>query len=251
MEIITAIIYQPFFNLLILYYTLLDQIPDFSADMGMAVILLTLSLRILMLPLSIASLRTLKERMDIEKKIKEIHQTSAPTIQKEKVRKVFGSNRRVLISEGLTFLIQMFIFFILYRTFTTGLKGDDIHLIYASMPEYNYPFNLTFLGMFDLTKPNWILNLTQSLVIFFLEIANLKNSPYPVSRAEFIRYVFVLPVAVFFLFMYLPSGKKLFIITTLLFSLVVISTNILTRWFSQQFGDQEEKVVVETEAGVA
>lgn len=241
MYLLETIFYQPFFNLLILYYTLLEEIPGFFPDMGMAVILLTLTIRVLLLPLSLATTRSKKERRQIELAIIEAQKTSASsTHARDKVRKIFGANRRILISEGVSFVIQMFIFFILYRIFTTGLKGEDIHLVYSFMPEYHFPFNLLFLGQIDLTQPSLLLNGLQTLVILAVEIASLINSPYPVSRNELVRYVFILPIASFFLFMYLPSGKKLFMITTLLFSLVFITTNILTRWFMDLFDRMDQ-----------
>src|SRR5690606_17848868 len=107
---------------------------------------------------------------------------------------------------------------ILYRIFTTGLEGEDLHLIYTFMPEFKYPFNLNFLGRYDLSHPNLFLNLIQSLTIFSVEVINIIDSPFPVSRGEFIRYTLILPIASFFIFMFLPAGKKVFIITTLWFS---------------------------------
>jgi len=228
--------YQPFFNLLIAFYVLLERIPNVPADMGLAVIFLTLVIRILMLPLSIASTRSRDERHKIEEAILEIKKSStSPYLAKTKIKKIMGTNRRVVISEAINFVIQVAIFFILYRIFTTGIEGEDFDLIYPFMPEVNLPFNLIFLGKFDLSHPNWILNLTQSLTILAVEILSLIDTPYPVSRSEFVRYIIILPVASFFLFMFLPAGKKLFVIATLWFSFFFILSSVLTRWFSNMF----------------
>ena len=244
MSFLITYLYQPFFNLLILFYVLLEKIPGTAPDMGIAVILLTLVIRLLMLPLSIASTRSRHERHLIEESAKKAKKDStSPLVAKEKVRNILGTNRRIVISEGVNFVIQIAIFFILYRIFTTGLEGEDLHLVYGAMPSYSYPFNLDFLGKFDLAKPNFVLNLVQSLTILALEIISLIDSPYPIKQAEFVRYVIIMPVVSFFLFMFLPSGKKLFVITTLWFSFFFILSNVLSRWFSRMF-DKIDKVTI-------
>ncbi len=240
MTIFTAIVYQPFFNLLVFFYYLLEQIPGNKADMGVAVILLTLAIRILMLPLTIAGTRSKGERHAIEKAIKKIKKTyTNPAQQKEAIRKIFLSNKRVLTSESINFFIQLIIFFILYRIFTTGLEGADFHLLYDFMPRVTLPFNLYFIGTYDLAHPNLFLNLAQSITILAVEALSLINSPFPNSRNDVIRYLIILPLASFFIFMFLPAGKKLFIITTLWFSFFFTLTDILSRFFSSKFDPEK------------
>ena len=50
-EIFVTYLYQPFLNLLVLFYWLLGQTP-IGFDMGFAVIMLTLLVRFILLPLS-------------------------------------------------------------------------------------------------------------------------------------------------------------------------------------------------------
>ena len=106
----------------------------------------------------------------------------------------------------------------LWRIFAKGLPGADLHLLYDFMPDVPQPYNLNFLGLYDLTHPNLKLNLLQSVVIFAVEALTLLSSPFPVTRGEVIRLQFVLPLTSFLIFSQLPAGKKLFVITTLLFS---------------------------------
>lgn len=244
MFLIEQFIYQPFFNLLVLFYALLDRIPNLQADMGLAVILFTISIRVLMLPLSIASNRSAKERHEIQQTILKYQQEhrNAPQLAKAKVRTLFKTNRRVLISETINFIIQVIIFFILYRIFTTGLEGEDFHLLYSFMPEVEITHeSLVFLGRYDLTKPSLLLNILQSLSIVAAESMSLINSPFPITRNDVVRDVIILPLGAFILFLGLPSGKKLFIITTLMFSFFFMLTMVLTRVFSRMFSKVEQK----------
>lgn len=242
MSFITTFLYQPFFNLLVGYFYALEQIPGLRPDMGVAVILLTLTIRVLLLPLTIASTRTKAERREIEETIKHINTkySNNPVLKKEAVRKTFKGNRRVIISETIDFVIQLIIFFILYRIFTTGLEGEDMHLLYSFMPKITITHDaLIFLGKFDLTHTNTTLNLIQSLTILSVEAISLIDSPFPTTRNEFIRYIVILPVASFLIFMFLPAGKKLFVITTLTFSFAVIAIRILGRWYQKFLGKWE------------
>ena len=62
-QLFTLLIYQPFLNILVFFYWLLGEI-GMKPDMGVAVILMTLVLRVVMIPLSIASDRSEHERED-------------------------------------------------------------------------------------------------------------------------------------------------------------------------------------------
>jgi YidC/Oxa1 family membrane protein insertase len=240
MGLFTRLIYQPFLNLLVAIYLGLDFITNGNADMGIAVIIFTLALRIILLPLSIASSRTEAERHEIEKKVKEINKAfkANPIRQKQEMKKLLRGNRRILISEGINLTIQIVIALMLYRLFAKGLLGADFHLIYPFIHHTNEPFNLVFLGKYDLTHPNLVLNLIQSLAIFTLESLSMFTSPFPVTRQDVIRLQIFLPLVSFIIFAYLPAGKKLFIITTLCFSILFTLTRrgiYLFQKFSHKF----------------
>src|SRR3989344_9421816 len=109
MGLFTLLIYQPFLNLLVAIYLGLNSVTGGKADMGIAVIIFTVALRIILLPLSFASDRTEAERREIEEKIKEIKKVfgTDPIRKKQEIRNLFWGNRRVLFSEGLN-LCQRF-----------------------------------------------------------------------------------------------------------------------------------------------
>jgi len=224
MNLFTHFIYQPFLNLLVAIYMGLNTISGGNTDMGVAVIIFTIALRIILLPLSLASSRTEAERREIEEKVAEINRVfnADPLRSKSEIKKLLKGNRRILISEGLNLTIQIAVALMLYRLFAKGLLGSDLHLIYSFMPKIKEPFNLVFAGKYDLTHPNLFLNFIQSLAIFTVESLSMFTSPFPVTRKEIIRLQIFLPLVSFMIFAYLPAGKKLFVITTLCFSIVLI-----------------------------
>ncbi len=223
MGLFTTLIYQPFFNLLVGIYWLLEQIIPGQTDMGIAVIIFTIVFRILWLPISFASGRSAKERHEISQKIKEINKafSQEPVRLQEEMKKLTRGNRRIMIMSTLNLFFQIIVMLMLYRIFTTGLEGADFHLIYDWMPPHPEQFNLTFLGKYDLAHPNWTLNWINTGVIFLAELLSGLLSPFPTGRAELMS-LFILPLGAFTFFAYMPAGKKLFVITTLLFSVILM-----------------------------
>lgn len=220
-DLFTTYIYAPFFNLLVGIYWVLQQIPSLPhQDMGIAVIIFTIAIRIILLPVSLASGRSEKERRDIEEKAKDLEENlqSHPIELRQKQKELFHSNRRIIIAESFNLFIQVSIALMLWRIFATGLGGADIHLLYSFMPHPPQPYDLLFLDKFDLTHPHMSLNIIQSLVIFAVEVLSVLTSPFKTTRKDIIRMQFFLPVVSFIIFSQLPAGKKLFVITTLIFS---------------------------------
>ncbi len=213
--------YQPFFNILVGIYWLLGQISPSLADMGIAVIIFALVVRLLTFPLTLAGERSEEEKHKIMKQIDNIkkHYSHDPIRQKELIRQVMRRNKRVVISTTINLIIQLGIVLMLYRIFTTGLEGRDYHLLYSFMPKVNH-VNLIFLGKYDLSRPNATLNLIQSILIFVVEILIALRSPVILARKHVWLMQLVLPIGSYIAFMFLPAGKKIFIITSLMFSAV-------------------------------
>lgn len=249
------LIYQPFFNILVFFYWILEQVTGGNADMGIAVILLTILIRLLLLPMSLSGDKSEAERREIAIKMKELEEIYAqdPMTLKQQKQKLMRSSRGVVIGELFSLVIQVAIALMLWRIFATGLSGEDIHLLYPFMPEVDLPFNLVFLGTFDLTHTSFFLNLVQSLMIFILETLSMYTSPYRPERGEVVRYQLALPVVSFFVFMFLPAGKKLFVIMTLFISILITLYKVIRRKFedykakveARQVEPPEEKVVVD------
>lgn len=222
-ELFTTFIYQPFFNILVGLYWFIGKAFG-TPDMGVAVILFSLVVRLILLPLDFAGDRSAKEKKTISEKIKEIQKTLKhdPVKQKIEIKKVMRSNPGAVLSEMVMIVVQLIIILMLYRIFTTGLEGADLHLLYGFMPKIDTPINLMFLGTFDLSRTNYTLNFVQSFLIFVIEALHMLFSPDPTSRRDFLSLAIFFPIVAFLIFMFLPAGKKLFIITSLLFSIAVI-----------------------------
>lgn len=237
-------IYQPFLNILVFFYWLDGIISAGHPDMGVAVIMLTIVIRILLLPLDLAEDKNEKDRREIMHKLHELEQMYAadPIRLRQESRKLFHRNRGVVIAEFISLLVQAAIALMLWKMFETGLPGEDIPLLYHFLPHVNLPFNLLFLGKYDLTHSNLTLNILQSVMIFLVETAAIFTSPYPPMKGEVVRLQLVLPVISFFVFLALPAGKKVFVITALIISLIIIIYKFIRRKirdYGQAVADKE------------
>ena len=220
-DLFITVIYQPFLNILVGIYWLLGALPMKHPDMGVAVIIFTIVLRILLLPLSLSQERSEQEKHTLQTSAKALEKAyeHQPMLLRSELKKLMQKNRRIVFSEIIDLTIQIIIALMLWRIFARGLTGEDLHYIYSWMPKIEEPFNLVFLGIYDLTHPNLFLNFLQSFLLFILEMLSMLRTPIKVTKEEVIKYQLTLPIVTFLLFIFLPAGKKLFIITTLLFSI--------------------------------
>lgn len=218
-----TLVYQPFFNLLVYIYLVLDKASGGRADMGVALIIFTFIFRIILLPLSLNADRSEAEKREIKTKVAEMEKIYRhdPIKLRLATKKIVAGNKKLLLAEFFDVGIQVAVILMLFRIFKTGLEGADFHLLYSFMPEIEKPFNLVFLGRYDLSQPSFVLNSVSSLVIFLAEFLSLRFSPFPISNEDKLMLV-VLPLGAFTYFAFMPAGKKLFVIATLLFSIGLI-----------------------------
>jgi len=222
MDIYTTYFYQPFFNILVGLYWVVGQIFP-NPDMGIAVILFAVAVRLILFPIDMAGDRSAKDKYEISNKIKQLKTDFAtdPIRLKVEIRAVMHTRPGAIISEIINVIIQILVIVMLYRIFTTGLEGADLHLLYKFMPKIPTPINLMFLGIYDLSRTNSTLNIIQSLMIALNEAMHLYFSPVKPDQKDFVSLVIIFPIFCFIIFMFLPSGKKVYIITSLAFTLVV------------------------------
>ena len=234
LELFTQIVYQPFLNILVVIYYGLRMILGPEADMGIAVILFTVVVRILMMPLTISGNRSEAERRKLEAEVEEIKQkfSADPVARNAHIKTLMRSNKRVVISSTINLAIQTALALMLWRIFSKGLLVADFHFLYDFVPQPKGALNLTFLGKYDLTHPNPTLNALQSILIFVLEAEIGLFSPFPMTRQDVILMQLTLPVGSYIIFSQLPAGKKLFIITSLLFSIGYVTLRQMRYWWN-------------------
>ena len=158
-----AIIFNPLYNALIGLFTVFPW-----ADAGVAVILLTILVRLILFPLSRKAVLTQVRMQEIAPALEEIKQKHKDNSE-EQARQTLAlyKERGVNPFSGvLVLLIQLPIIFALYRIFLhAGFPNVDTTLLYSFI-HAPLSINTMFLGL-DITKKSVILALLAALSTFF------------------------------------------------------------------------------------
>ncbi len=241
-------IYAPFFNILVGLYQILGRLSPELADMGIAVIIFSIIIQVILFPLRLAGERSEEEKKKIVDKVNEAKELYAhePIRLRAEIKTIMRSNTRSVIATTANLAIGLAIILMLYRIFTTGLEGADFYLLYDFMPRPDH-INLMFLGKYDLSHTNATLNFIQSIMIFVVEVLVALRSPVALSRKDKALLQIVLPLGSFVIFMFLPSGKKIFMITTLAFSAVYHAVKLLQEWGQKLVDKYTPKPPIEAE----
>lgn len=152
-SILKTILYQPLFNALIFFVWLIP-----GHNVGWAIIILTVIIRIILLPSSMNATRQQKKMRDLQPEIAELQAKYKDNKQKqsEELMKFYREKKINPLGSCLPLLIQMPILIILYYVFKDGLDTSRFNLLYSFVPHPEY-IKTVFLGI-DLSQPDkWIL----------------------------------------------------------------------------------------------
>lgn len=254
-NLFVVFIYQPFFNILVFFYWAIDILTGGNANMGVAVILLAITIRVLILPLSIRGMRTEHERIDVAKQIQDVEELHAsdPVMQQQQRKAILRSQPKLVFAEVLNLVIQIMVALMVWRMFQTGLEGGDTDLIYPIpfLQNVSQPFNLMFMGTDLGERSVWYVVICIA-ILFLLETLSVIAAPKgSLSRNRALKAQIVIPLVSFFLFLLMPAGKVLFLITTFLFSICLTVYKIVVVRFELYKEKKlapipEEAVLVET-----
>jgi len=168
----TTLIYNPLYNALVY---LIDVIPGHSA--GLAVIILTILIRLALFQLSKSSIKTQYALKAIEPEVEKLKKTV--TDRQEQAVKLMALYRENGINPFAGFfliLIQLPIMFGLYRVFQSGLPTIKPEVLYSFVPAPE-TVSMIFFGI-DLAGRSFILALLAVITQFIqINLALPKPSP--------------------------------------------------------------------------
>ena len=224
MEILNLIwdqyLYVPLFNLLIWLYL------NFSFfNLGIAVVILTVILRIVLLPLSYMTERAKIVRQQLDEKVDEIAVDFAndPVKKKIAIRKYLKAKRIHPWAKTLSLVIQGLVLVLLYQVFVDGINSQEkIHLLYSGMARPDF-INTKFLW-FDIGQTNLIAASIVAAYLFaeiLIEQFEKKNKDKQNATRRELFYILFFPAGVFLTLALLPAVKSIFILTSLMFSTII------------------------------
>ena len=231
--IFNEVLYRPLFNALVLLY---QHIP--GADFGVAIIVLTILIKLLFYPLGSKSIKSQKALNEIQPKIKEIQEKYKDDKEKQgkEMMELYKKEKINPFSGCLPILIQLPVLIAMYRVFWGGLDPSRLSLLYSFVPSPG-EINSMFLGLVDLARPNIVIALLvgifQFLQIKFITPKDKKKADDFSAKMQK-QMMYFMPVFIVVILWRLPSALALYILTTVLFT-------ILQQWLIIKKSDVEPK----------
>jgi len=212
------LLYVPFYNLLIFFAWLT------GGSVGWAIILVTIVIRILLLPPSLKAAKATTKMQALQPKMNELKEKYKGDSKKlnEETMKMYKEAGASPLGCCGPMLIQLVVIWILYRVFMIGFDTANYNLLYSFTPRPESLNNL-FMG-FDMSKPDlWILPIIAGATQFVLSMMTLpkidpkaKQDPAMAMNRQ-MAYLF--PIMTIFIGRSLQSGLIIYWIITTIFSI--------------------------------
>lgn len=221
-NIFVTIFYQPILNLLIWIYNIIP-----GHDIGLAIIGLTLLVKLVLYPLSKKSLEGQKSLQNLQPKLDEIKKKYADNKEamSKAMMELYRQEKVNPLSSCLPLLIQLPFFWAIFRVFRDELSGKATTLLYSFILHPG-ALNPVAFGFVDFSKPNIILAILAGVSQFVqAKMMPMKQSPIstPGAKDENMmasmnkQMLYFMPVFTIFICLSLPSGLAFYwFVSTLL-----------------------------------
>lgn len=220
-NIFTTIFYQPILNLLVFLYNTVS-----FQDLGVAIILLTILIKLILWPLGQQSIKSQKSLQDLQPKIEDLKKkyVNDKVGLSQATMALYKEHKINPFSSCLPLLIQLPFLFAVYQVFRDGL-GNKLDLVYPFIYKPEIINSLSF-GFLDLSKPNIPLAVLAGLAQFWQ--AKMMMAKTPTVKTEGAKdenmaaimskqMLYFMPAITIFIGISLPGGLTLywFVITIL------------------------------------
>jgi len=213
----STIIYQPIYNALILFVSIVP-----GNNLGLAIILLTILIRTLLLLPNQKALRSQKKLQSIQPKLAELKEKHGGDQQKiaQETLALYKEHKVSPFGSCLPLLIQLPILIGLFNVIQTGMDPGSSYLLYAPLRGFDLSTVQTnFFGLLNLTKIDFI---ALPIIVGVLQYLQLKLSmggmkkpkteKKPKSEMEMANrtMTYIMPFMVAFFTASVPSGVGLY-----------------------------------------
>jgi len=243
--IYNSLIYQPLFNLLIWLY---NVVP--AHDIGIAIILLTVVIKLILYPFSLQSIRAQKSMQSLQPKLEEIKVKYKDNKEKlsMEMMSLYKKEKVNPFSSCLPILIQFPFLIAVFQILRNGLSNGSFDMLY---PFVNNPGEIQtlFLGFWDLSQPQIILAVLAGLAQYWQASMLMTSKPLqgkdgkPITGAKDENMMammnkqmkYFMPIFTVFIAATLPGGLALY-------WLVMTGLTVLQQWLSfRKKGDGDDQ----------
>jgi YidC/Oxa1 family membrane protein insertase len=214
--VFNTLLVDPIFNLLAVIYA-------YVGDFGIAIIILTILVRLAMWPLVTRQLHSQRALQELQPELKKIKEKAAGdrTLEGQLTMELYKEREINPFASFLPLLIQLPIFFALFAVLRDIVKAGEIaKLAYPAvkhLPAISHiisgaaTFHPTFLGVIDLTKSSVLLAVIAALCQFIqTKQITPKHSPGDQQAQVMATMTYVFPALTFFIGLSLPSALPLY-----------------------------------------
>lgn len=223
-NVVTWILYQPLINALMFFVWL---IPDHNV--GWAIIILTVLVRLVLVPSTLASMRQAKRMQQLQPELaalQEKYKDDKPKLSQE-MMDFYKKNNIHPLGSCLPLLIQLPILFVLYKVFINGLDMSRFSLLYSFMP-HPEAVNTVFFGINLAGKDRFVLPIIAALLQFIQMKQTMPNMSAPAKKDGqpdmqgmiSKQMMYVMPIFTLFVAGTLPAALPLYWVVTTLFGIV-------------------------------
>jgi YidC/Oxa1 family membrane protein insertase len=158
-ELYNTVLYEPILNLLVFFYNIIP-----GNDIGLAIIALTVLVKLVLLPFSFQSIKSQKAMQDIQPKLEALKKEFKDDKEKlaAETMKLYKEQKVNPLSSCLPLLIQFPFLIAVYQAFRHGLESDALNLLYPFVHNPGTINSISF-GIVDLAVPSFVLAILAGL----------------------------------------------------------------------------------------
>lgn len=215
-------LYIPLYNALIFLY---DKAS--FGDLGIAIILLTILVRIVLYPFFYKGAKDQAIMQKIAPTLKEIQKKHKDDKQKQ-VEEMMALYKEHKVNPFSAFflllVVQLPILLAMFKVFTTGLKTMPQEVLYSFVPHVS-ALNYSFLGIMDLSQKSMALIALTAIAQYYqakLTLPKSNKAFKDLEMAEMMgrQMMYMGPILTVVVLFAMPSAIALYWLTTTLFSIV-------------------------------
>ncbi len=184
---------------------LLKNFYSFLGNYGLAIIMLTIVIKVLLLPLTHKSMKSMGEMAKLKPLMEELKKKHGDDKQKlnQEMMNLYKTHKINPMGGCFPMLLQMPIWIALYR------------MLYSSVELYQAPFIAGWLGDLSYRDPYYILPIVLGGTMFLQQWL----SPTSADSQQAKMMLYIMPAFFTFIMLYLPSGLVLYIFVNSLLSI--------------------------------
>lgn len=218
----TTVLYQPLFNALIFLAWIIP-----SHSIGWAILLLTVIIRLALLPSSWKTFVHQRRLQELQPKINALKEKhgSDRAAHSQAIMELYASEKVSPFSTCLPTLVQLPVLIALYQVFMGGLSTDNFNLLYSFTPHAD-SINAHWFNL-DLSKPEpLVLPILvaasqflqgRQMMALTMPAANKTDDPGQMMARQM---MFITPIIIYFFTLRLPAALGLYWLATTVFMLI-------------------------------